>query len=130
MGFSAHDDLLDNGPKYLKDYCTKVTLCNAQPTTYSDANTLSPTGMKLAEVTLTTTDFSMADGDTSGRKVVMAAKTGITPGANGTATHMAFLDTNNSKLLLVKQISSQVLSTSQSITIPSNRYEVRDPILG
>jgi hypothetical protein len=126
MGFSAHNDLLDNGPLYLKNNCNEVTLCSQEPTTYTDAHTT----YKLASVAVTTGDFAVADGDVSGRKVTMASKTGITPTGNGTATHMAFNDTNNSKLLLVKQITSQALLTSQAVTIPANRYEVRDPILG
>ena len=123
MGFSIHDDLLDNGPAYLKAECTEITVCSAEPTTYTQAHTT----YKLADVVVDTADFTLAAGDVNGRKVTQAAQSGITVDADGTANHIAFNDTGATKLLMVKPITAQVVAIGNTITIPANKWETNVP---
>ena len=66
---------------------TRMIACSAQPTTYTEANAT----YALADVTMSSGDFTKANGDTSGRKVTMAAKTGVLIDTTGTATHVALV---------------------------------------
>lgn len=101
-----HDDVLDNGPKYIKDNCNKVVLCSAEPTTFAEANAT----FALADVAVATGDFTMQNGVTSGRRCSMAAKAAVTVDTPGAATHTAYLDTTTSKLL-----GQRALASSQAI---------------
>lgn len=120
---SLHDDVLDNGPQYIKDNCDKVVLCSAQPTTYTEANAT----YALADVSVSDTDFTVQNGVTSGRRVSMAAKSGVTVDTPGTATHTAYLDTVNSKLLGEKALgSSEAIAGTVDIGA-HDVWESRDP---
>ena len=50
------------------------------------------TSRRLSEAALSTADFTLAAGDISGRKVTIAAKSGLAVIAAGTADHVALLD--------------------------------------
>jgi hypothetical protein len=105
MAKSVHNDVLDAALNYIKTNCTRMVACSAEPTTYTAANVT----YALADVTMASGDFTVAD-DTSGRKLTVAAKSGITVDTAGTATHNALLDVSNSKLLYVTTTNSQALS--------------------
>lgn len=98
----SHPDVLDNGIKYIKDNCDKVILISAYSTVYATVNGAN----KVAEVAVTTTDFSIA-GDDGAARVLTAALAGKSGGNAlqtvdpGTTLHLAFVDTVNSKVLHV-----------------------------
>ena len=102
MAKSVHDDVLDQALNYIDANATRMTACNAQPTTYTEGNAT----FALADVTMAGADFTVANGDTSGRKVTVGAKSGVTIDTTGTATHIALLDVTNSKLLYVTTCTS------------------------
>jgi len=124
MAFHIHDDLMDNGPQYLKDECTLITVVSADPTLNYTQATVT---YKLADVVVDTSDFTVSDGDTSGRKVVQAAITDVMVDTSGTATHLCFCDSGASKVLMVKPITSQAITSGNTMTIPENKWEVLDP---
>jgi hypothetical protein len=82
--------VFDAALNYIKTNSTKLVLCSAEPTTFTQANTT----FKLAEVTLAGAgaDLTIAagDGPTGARKVTLAAKT-VTGTATGLATHFALI---------------------------------------
>lgn len=125
MGMSVHDDVLDGALNVIKNNCTKQVACSAQPTTYTEALTT----YALATATMTSTDFTAANGDTSGRKLTTAAKSGVLIDVSGTATHIAQLDVTNSKLLAVTTCTSQALTANGSNTVnfPAWKREIADP---
>jgi len=92
MSKYAHMDVLDNGPKYIKDNCNKVILMTAYTSTYATANGAN----KIAEAALVTGDFALAGADGAAR-VLTATLTGKTGGnalqglADGTGMHIAFV---------------------------------------
>lgn len=108
--------------------CNRLAVCTTEPTTYAEANAT----YMLALVTVTGTDFTLANGDGAGttpRKVTVGAKTGTVISTSGTATHVALIDTANSVLLEVTTCTSQALTANGSNTVntPSFKIEIGAP---
>ena len=124
MAKLVHDDVLDSALNYIKNNSTRICVCNAQPTTYTEAVTT----YKLAIKTIISTDFTgPANGDISGRKLTSNQHTGITVDTTGTATHIALADSATSKLLFVTTCTSQALTAGNTVTIPAWDDEIADP---
>jgi len=123
MAKSVHDDVLDGSLNIIKNNCTRMVACSAQPTTYTEGNAT----YALADVTMASGDFTLANGDTNGRKVTVAAKSGVTVDTTGTANHVCLLDVANSKLLYVTTCSSQGVSSGGTVDIGSFKIEIADP---
>lgn len=124
MGKAVHDDVLDGALNILKNNATRLTICSAQPTTYTEANAT----YALADVTIDSTDFTNANGDTNGRKTTVAAQSSVPIDASGTATHVALLDVTNSKLLYVTTCTSQALTSGGgTVNVPAWDIEIADP---
>lgn len=104
---------------------TILTVCSAQPTNRTEATAT----YKLADVVLTAGDgngdFTIANGDTSGRKVTVAQQDNIPVDSTGTATHVAICDGTN--LLLVTTCTSQGLTAGNTVTVPAFDDEISDP---
>jgi hypothetical protein len=104
---------------------TRMVLCNAQPTTYAEANAT----FALADVTLGGGDFTKANGDTSGRKVTVAAKSGVLIDTSGTGNHIALVRVSDTTLIYVTTCSSQAVTANGSNTVnfPAWEIELADP---
>lgn len=124
MGKLVHDDVLDAALGILRSNATKMVACSAEPASYSAASG----SLKLAEVAMSTADFTIGDGLTSGRRVVVAEKSGVAVTASGTASHVALLDTANSRLLYVTTCTAQSLTEGQTVTFGSWDVEIADPV--
>ncbi len=124
MGKSVHDDVLDGALNIIKNNCTRMCVCSAQPTTYAEAITT----YELADVVMASGDFTNANGDTSGRKTTVAAKSAFAVDASGTATHVALVDVTNSKLLYVTTCTSQALTSGNTVSTPAWDIEIADPV--
>ncbi len=123
MAKTVHDDVLDGALNIIKNNCTRMTACSAQPTTYTEGNAT----YELADVTMASGDFTIADGTTSGRKITIAQKTGVTVDNSGTATYVALLDVSGTKLQFVTTATSQALTAANTMTFNSWKYEIADP---
>lgn len=126
MGKSVHNDVLDGALNIIKNNCTRMVACTTEPTTFAEADTGG--AKNLADVTVASGDFTVADGSTSGRKVTVAAKSGVTIDASGTAQHVALLDVTNSKLLYVTTCASLALTSGQTVNFGSFAIEIQDPV--
>jgi hypothetical protein len=113
-------DLALNGIK--TGVSNRMVVCSAQPTTYAELTTF-----KLAEQAMVTGDYTLAAGDTSGRKVTVGAKTGISITANGTATHVGLGNSTGSTLDLVTTCTSQALNTGGTVDVPAWKWEINNP---
>jgi hypothetical protein len=102
---------------------TLITVCNAQPTTYTEAATT----FKLADVVVDSGDFSKANGDTNGRKVTVAAQSAVPIDTTGTATHIAYAISGSSTLLGATTCTSQALTSGGTVDIPAHDIEIADP---
>lgn len=121
MGKWVNDLVLDGAFGVLDDG-NIMTVCSAQPTTRAEAVTT----YALADVAMTPgTDYTKADGDTSGRKCTVAAKNSVLVDTGGTATHIAVCDGTN--LLYVTTCTSQVLTQGNTVNIPAWDVEIADP---
>jgi hypothetical protein len=121
MAKSVHDNVLDGAFDVL-DQADLMTVCNAEPTTRTEAITT----FKLADVAMTpNTDFTKANGDTNGRKVTVAAKSAVPVDTTGTATHVALVDAT--RLLYVTTCTSQALTSGNTVNFPAWDVEIADP---
>lgn len=124
MGKFTHDDVIDAAPNVIKNNCTKVTVCEGQPTTYAEGNAT----FALASVAVDSSDFALANGTVSGRKITFAAQNGLTVDVEGEANHVAYLDVTNSKLLHVTEMTSpQIVYEGNQINLGTQEIEFRDP---
>ena len=128
MRKSTDNVVLDAALDHIVDNCTKMTICENEPTPYNEAKLAKGSGGKaLADQTLASADFTKADRDVSGRKVTVAQKSNITDDVSGTADHRALLDVTNSKLLQVTTVTSQALVAANTVTVPSHDIEIQAP---
>lgn len=123
MAKTVHNDVLDAALNIIKNNCTLITLCSQQPTTYTEAITT----FKLADVVVDSTDFTVADGDTSGRKVTVAAQTAVPVDTSGTSDHAALVDVANTKLLYTTTHTGQALTSGNTVDIGAWDIEIADP---
>lgn len=102
-----------------------MTACAGEPLNFVDANVGGANF--LADVVMIGTDFTISNGDVSGRKVVVASKGGITVDNTGTADHVALLDTVNSVLLYVTTSTALGLTSGSTLTLGVWDIEIADP---
>lgn len=103
------------------DNATRMAVCSSEPATFA-----AIAGVTLAQATMTGGDFTIADGDTSGRKVTVAAKTGVSITASGSATHVVLHD-NTATRIYVTTVPSQTLTSGGTVDIGSWKIEIADP---
>lgn len=126
MAKSQNDLIYDDGSlAYLRQRVTRLTVCSSQPASYAQAN--STTGVMLAKSNvLTSTDFTLADGDVNGRKVTLAAQNGITVSKSGTMTHGAWIGSTGSVLYATTTITSAALTSGHGVNVPAHDFEIGD----
>jgi hypothetical protein len=120
----APDAMMDAALDYvdLADVMHVCSTLDSSPT-YAEI-----TAASLADVAVTpNTDFTKADGDTSGRKLTVAAKSGVTVDNSGTANHIALVTVSGSVVRYVTTCTSQVLTAGNSVNVPSWDIEIADP---
>ena len=126
MAKYAHPDVLDNGPAYIKANCTKVALISAYAfgDSYATVN-----GRILAEATMASGDFTLASSGNDRTLTTAAGKQDTSANAGGTASHIAFLDATNSKVLWVtEETTSQAITAGNPVTFPSLVYTAKQPV--
>ena len=117
----ANDLVMDAALDYIAGATFQVA-CSGQPANYAGIAAVA-----LADVALAGGDFTKADGDTSGRKVTVAAKSGVTIDTTGTATHVALHD--GSTLRYVTTCTSLALTAGggNTVNFPAWAIEIADP---
>lgn len=122
MPKSVIDASMDAGLGYISGNANQIHVCSAQPTTRTEAVTT----FNLASGAVAGGDFTLANGDVSGRKQTTAAKSGLSITASGTATHIAI--TSATELLLVTEVSpTQALTSGGTVDTAAFDHEVGDP---
>lgn len=121
MGLSVSNDVIDAALAVIAT-CTRLDIT-------SDAGTPTDLTNTLANVTLTAGDgngdYTIGDGDTSGRKLTIAAQSDITPTGNGTGKHLVL--SLSGTIHYTTTITDQALTTAQTFDIPAFDHEIRDP---
>jgi hypothetical protein len=113
----ALEDISDNGDH--------MDLCNAQPADYADIASHS-----LGQVELTLGagmgDYTLGDGDVSGRKLTVGAQS-ITGTGTGTATHIVISDSAGSAIKAITTCTIPVVDESATPVNAYDVWEIRDP---
>lgn len=114
----------DNGLSVLSTEANRIDICSTEPTTYTAATSTNSLG--------NTTSISIGspeDGDTSGRKVVVAAVSGGSVTGSGTATHFAISDTSNTRLLVTGTLTGggQTVTSGNTFSLNALDIEIPDP---
>lgn len=81
----------------------------------------------LAQGSLAGGDFTKANGDTSGRKTTVAAKSGLSIHTSGTANHVATADDAAKELRDVTTCASQGLTQGGTVDTAAWDHEIADP---
>jgi len=119
MGKKMDDAFIDGGLLAI-DNCTLMSVCSAEP-----LNKAGVAAVTLASVALTGVDFTIANGDASGRKVTVAQQTDISIAASGTGNHVVIDDGTN---IMVTTCNAQSLTIGGTVTVPAFDHEIADPI--
>lgn len=126
MAKAAPDAVMDAALNYVAA-SDKLVVCSTQPTTYTEANAT----YAIADVALTpgagNGDFTIANGDVSGRKLTIAAQNGVTIDTSATALHVALVLTSDSTLRYVTTCTSQALVSGGTVDVPAWDIEIADP---
>jgi hypothetical protein len=130
MPHYLNDIVVDEALNKLKNNVNKLTLCEGQPATYSEANTALGTGSgkKLGEVTVTSSNFTLADDPIDGRRLTCAALNNVGIDVAGDLTYLAWIDTVNSVLYKVLPLKTAIndLTTDSEVNVPSHYHAFRD----
>jgi len=102
---------------------TRMIAMSGQPATYAAAD-----GGRLSEAAVVPADFTIANGDISGRKVTVAAKSGLAVIAAGTVDHVALLDPTTSSLLYVTTCPAQAIVAGGTVSLASWQIEINQPV--
>lgn len=121
-----HDDLFDLILDYIAANGDVLSLCDTEPTDATEAET---TYMLAKATGLTGADYTgPAAGDTSGRKLTVNARSGVTALTvtnGGTTSHFSIVDAGT-KLLAVGTCTAQVLTAGNTVNTSSVDIEIRD----
>lgn len=123
MAKYQNDLMLDAAFEWVNDRATRLNVCATQPTTYAEATS---TNMLAQTGALTSTEFTVTDGDTNGRKLHVASQTGLSVTTSGTADHIALTGSSGSTLLLVTTCTTQALTTGNTVNVPAWDDEIAD----
>ena len=104
---------------------SRLVLCSAEPTTLTEAiTTFALTDEDHANAALAG-QYTLANGDTSGRKDTRALMADIPITASGTANHVA--EVNATELLRVTTCTAQALTSGGTVTVNAAKHEIEDP---
>jgi len=124
----AHIDVLDNGPAYIKTNCNKIAAISAYTANDSYATVNAAI---LAEATISTTNFTLAGASGAPRTCSFAAGSSdasANASGGGANTHLAFLDTVNSKVLwITEETSDQAIVAGNPVNFPALVYTSNQP---
>jgi hypothetical protein len=126
MAKYAHPDVLDQGPNYIKTNCNKMAVIDAYTfgDTYATVN-----GNIIAEAAMTSTDFTLASSGNDRTLTTASGKSDASANATGAASHIAFVDTVNSKVLWVtEETSGQTITAGNPVNFPSLVYTAKQPV--
>lgn len=112
MAKTLVDAVLDVMIDYIANNCDEIFVDSAQATTYAEAQTTFKLAPKLAIVTGIGGGVYTKGNGATGRMLTVAAITGLTNSATGTATHLGLCKNAGSVLL-----GTNTLTTSTALTI-------------
>jgi len=119
MSKSVHDNVLDAALGEIATSTTQ-TVCSADPVNYAGIAAVA-----LASVTVSGTDFTIANGTTSGRKTTVGEQAAVSITASGDATHVVLDD--GVAMLYGTTAPTQTLTSGGTVTVAEWAVEIADP---
>jgi len=116
------DNVLDEGLDYLTANGTRIDICSAEPTTYTEATSTNTLGNKTS-----LTVGAAQDGASSGRRVTVPAITDGSVTGTDTATHWALTDGVSELLATEALSSSQAVTSGNTFTLDAIDITIPDP---
>lgn len=124
MAKELHNDVYDAALAEIAT-CTNLNFCTSQPANYAAIS-----GVSIASKVLTAGDgngdYTITDGDVSGRKLTVAAQTALTLTANGTVA-WAVLDDGVTLLAATSASGTITDYTTETWDSPAFDIEIADP---
>lgn len=125
---------LDATFEYIASRADLLTLCEGAPENFFEAATLKSSGGKMVASSDLTEgigggDFSLADGNSSGRRLTVAARALVDASVTGTVDHLAIVDQDSGSLLIVTELTESVaMNPGELVGIKSFSQEIADPV--
>jgi hypothetical protein len=121
----AHADVLDGGPALIKSAATKMLLISAYTAGDSYAAVVAA---KLAEVTMTSADYTHSSSGNNRVLTVASGKTALlTVAATGTDSHVAFTDGTSRVLWVTDDTTNGSGSIGATATFGGPTYTANQP---
>lgn len=119
------DSTIDGFLDTIADNVDRIDICSTQPTNYTEATSTYSLGNVAVTAGDGNGDWTIADGDVSGRKLTLSQQTGVSIGTTGTAQHIAGTD-GAAVLYFVTTITSQAVTSGNTATINAFDIEIAD----
>ena len=119
MGKQVADAVLDAALGEIAT-STRLVVCSAEPANYAGIAAVT-----LASATVDGSDFTIADGTTSGRRTTVGEQAAVSISSTGDATHVALDD--GTTLQYVTTAPSQSLTSGGTVTVAAWDVEIADP---
>ncbi len=116
-----NDEVFDTGLDYADTNGTRIDICNAEPTTYTEATSTFTLGNKTGLNTGIT-----EDGAVDGRRVIVPAITDGSVTSTDTATHWGLTDNSAIFVAAGALSSSQGVTSGNTFTLDAISITIRD----
>jgi hypothetical protein len=125
MAKAAPDAMIDSSLAYVAA-SNIMHVCSAQPANYAGIAAVS-----LADIAVTpgdgNGDFTIANGDTNGRKLTTGAQSGVTVDSSGDASHIVWALSSDTTLRYVTTCTTQTLTSGNTVSWGAIDIEIADP---
>lgn len=126
----ANDLIMDAALDWIKANAPKMYVCTASissasvPSYTKITSTAALTGAISAAAIAS---VALANGDTSGRKLAIPQFASVAVTGSGTAARVCLVNSVGSVITYVTTCTPQVLTSGNTVTIPTFDIEIRDP---
>lgn len=128
MAKAAPDSFYDDGSLAQVALADEMYVCSAEPSNYADISNVDLVGPISLTPGAGNGDFTLAAGDVSGRKVTVAAQSGASVTASGTATHVVLATGGGTDVLrYVTTCTSQSVTSGNTADIGAWDVEIEAP---
>jgi hypothetical protein len=129
MAKYAHPDVLDGGLNVIRNNCNSWVVV-ASYTAGATYATVTGGSNILAQVSMTSTDFTLGNSGNDRTLTVASGKSDASANNTGTSTHLVFLDTATSRVLwATEETSNQSITAGNPVNFPSGIvYTSRQPV--
>jgi hypothetical protein len=119
-----NDSMLDAALNYVADNGSQLDVVSDTSTPTDLTNSLASTSLTVGDGN---GDYTVQDGDSSGRKLTIAQQADISVTASGDANHIVISDGGSPPTLyLVTTCTTQSLTSGNTVTVPSFDDEIAD----